>query len=149
MPCHCGKSSQNAPESISEYLKFKNFPGGMPPDPPSRCPFARTAPGLLSPILDPPLSRTTRKLHPLPLLRDRVKDPNHCFLSATDSLAQDIIGPPFHDIWIRHCVLLFSLLKYEDRNSLLRQLTTLWRTQYLRPNYQFSGQFRGIPTVYT
>ena len=84
--------------------KIQNFPGwACPQTPLAAAPLARTVPGLLSPILDPPLSRTTRKLPPLPLLRDRVKDPNHRFLSATDSLAQDIIGPPpFHDIWIRH-----------------------------------------------
>ena len=75
--------------------------GACPQTPLAAAPFARTAPGLLSPILDLPLSRTALKLPPLPLLRDRVKDPNHRFLSATDSLAQDI---PFHDIWIRHCL---------------------------------------------
>ena len=76
--------------------KIQNFlGGGMSPDSLSRCRFARTAPGLLSAILDRPLSRTTRKLPLLPLLRDRVKNPNHLFLSATDSLAQDNIGPHF------------------------------------------------------
>ena len=36
-PCHAGKASQNAPESISERIKFKNFLGGHAPRPPSRC----------------------------------------------------------------------------------------------------------------
>ena len=36
--CHAGKASQNAPELISERLKFKTFPGGAcPQTPPSRC----------------------------------------------------------------------------------------------------------------
>ena len=75
--------------------KIQNFPGGACPQTPlAAAPLARTAPGLLSPILDPPLSRTTRKLPPLPLLRDRVKDLNHRCLLATDSLVQDIIAPP-------------------------------------------------------
>ena len=30
VPCHAGKVSQNASESISERLKFKNFLGGTP-----------------------------------------------------------------------------------------------------------------------
>ena len=76
--------------------KIQKFPGGACPQTPlAAAPFARTAAGLLSSILDPPLSWTTCKLPLLPLLRDRVKDPNHRFLSTTDSLAPDIIGPPF------------------------------------------------------
>ena len=31
-PCKC---SQNAANGVKEILKFKNFLGGMPPDPPS------------------------------------------------------------------------------------------------------------------
>ena len=38
VPRHDGQVSQNAPESISERLKFQKFSGGgMPPDPPSYC----------------------------------------------------------------------------------------------------------------
>ena len=76
-------------------LRVPKIPGGACPQTPLAATPSRTAPGLLSLILDPPLSLTTLKLHPLPLLRDRLKEPNHRFLSATDSLAQDIIGPPF------------------------------------------------------
>ena len=37
VPFHAGIASQNAPESISERLKFQNFLGGTSPDPHSRC----------------------------------------------------------------------------------------------------------------
>ena len=40
---------ENAPEVISEGLKFKKFPGGMPPDPPSI-----THPMIMNPGYTPP-----------------------------------------------------------------------------------------------
>ena len=48
--------------------KIQKFPGGACPKTPlATVPFGRTSPGLLSAILDPPLSRTTCKLLPPPL----------------------------------------------------------------------------------
>ena len=35
-------SVQIAPDCISEYLNFQNFPGGMPPDPPSKSRLRRS-----------------------------------------------------------------------------------------------------------
>ena len=64
-PCHAVKVSQIASELS---LKFKNFLGGMPPDPLAAASFVHTAPGV--PALsatDQPLSRNTHKLLPLPL----------------------------------------------------------------------------------
>ena len=79
VPCHCGKSPKNAPQSISERLKFKNSWGSCPQTPLATAPFACIAPGLLSEILETLLSRTTRKLPPLPMLSDCAKNPNHIF----------------------------------------------------------------------
>ena len=48
-------SVQIAPDCISEYLNFQNFPGGMPPDPPSKSRLRRSKWALSRPYR--PLSR--------------------------------------------------------------------------------------------
>ena len=66
VPCHAGKASQNAPESISERLKFKNFlwgGGGHAPRPPL---VGVYLPALFA-MLVLPFSETSRKLLPPPL----------------------------------------------------------------------------------
>ena len=97
---------KDAPDSISERLKFKNFLGGMLPDPPSRCariiapnifcrlvspPFhnPRSAPGLLQRTFSPSTPVSTKKQLYIALVRSQL---SYCSPIWRPHLIKDIVS---------------------------------------------------------